>query len=120
MADLRIIQQKPAALTPRACNPRTHSKAQIRQIVDSIRQFGFTNPVLVDRNNGIIAGHGRVEAAQQLGLETVPTICLADMSEAEIRAYVIADNRIAEKPAGTGSCWRSTFSISRNSTSTSR
>jgi DNA modification methylase len=97
MADLRIIPQKPAALQPRATNPRTHSKAQIRQIVDSIRQFGFTNPVLVDRNNGIIAGHGRVEAAKQLGLETVPTICFEDMSEAEIRAYVIADNRIAEK-----------------------
>ena len=97
MADLRIVHQKPAALQPRATNPRTHSTAQIRQIADSIRQFGFTNPVLVDRNNGIIAGHGRVVAAKQLGLETVPTICLEDMSEAEIRAYVIADNRIAEK-----------------------
>jgi DNA modification methylase len=96
MADLRITAQAPAALKPRPANPRTHSAKQIRQIADSIRQFGFTNPILVDRNNGIVAGHGRIEAARQLGLGSVPTICLEDMTEAEIRAYVIADNRLAE------------------------
>jgi DNA modification methylase len=96
MAKLVIIEQSPSALKPRASNPRAHSKAQLRQITDSIRQFGFTNPVLVDARNGIIAGHGRVEAAKQLGLTSVPTVCLVSMSEDEIRAYVIADNRLAE------------------------
>jgi hypothetical protein len=80
----------------RATNPRTHSEKQLRQIADSIRTFGFTNPVLVDRDNGIVAGHGRVEAAKRLKLKSVPTIRLEDMTEAEIRAYVIADNRLAE------------------------
>jgi DNA modification methylase len=96
MADLKIIHQNPAALKPRATNPRTHTEKQIRQIADSIRQFGFTNPVLVDGNDRVIAGHGRVEAAKRRGLKSVPTIRLEDMTEAEIRAYVIADNRLAE------------------------
>jgi DNA modification methylase len=96
VAELKILHQHPAALRPRLTNPRTHSEKQIRQIADSIRQFGFTNPILVDRDNGIVAGHGRVEAAKRLKRESVPTICLEDMTEAEIRAYVIADNRLAE------------------------
>jgi ParB-like chromosome segregation protein Spo0J len=96
MADNNIVPQSPTALRPRATNPRTHSKKQIRQIAASIERFGFTNPVLVDRDGGIVAGHGRVEAARLLGLETVPTIRLDQLSEAEIRAYVIADNRLAE------------------------
>jgi hypothetical protein len=83
-------------LRPRATNPRTHSKKQIRQIARSIERFGFTNPVLIDREGGIVAGHGRIEAAKLLGLEIVPTIRLEDLTEAEIRAYVIADNRLAE------------------------
>ena len=96
MAELAITYQPPAALMPRKSNPRTHSKAQLKQIADSIRTFGFTNPVLVDEENGLIAGHGRLEAAKQLGLETIPTVCLAGMTEAQIRTYVIADNRLAE------------------------
>ncbi len=96
MADLVITYQPPATLKPRQSNPRTHSKAQLRQIVDSIRTFGFTNPVLVDADNRLIAGHGRVEAARQIDLTRVPTVCLAGMTEAQIRAYVIADNRLAE------------------------
>ncbi len=96
MAELAITYQPPAALKPRKSNPRTHSKAQLKQIADSIRTFGFTNPVLVDEEHRLIAGHGRVEAAKQIGLETVPTVCLAGMTEAQIRAYVIADNRLAE------------------------
>ncbi len=91
-----IIHHSPAALTPRATNPRTHSKKQIRQIAASIEQFGFINPVLIDRDGRIVAGHGRVEAAKLLGLDTVPTICLETLTEAEIRGYVIADNRLAE------------------------
>jgi hypothetical protein len=91
-----ITHRSPAALTPRETNPRTHSKKQIRQIAASIEQFGFINPVLIDRDGRIVAGHGRVEAAKLLGLNTVPTICLETLTEAEIRAYVIADNRLAE------------------------
>ena len=91
-----IVQQAPGALASRGSNPRTHSKRQIRQIAASIKRFGFTNPVLVDGAGGIIAGHGRVEAAKLLGLEAVPTLCIEGWSEAEIRAYVIADNKIAE------------------------
>lgn len=96
MEHLTIIQQSPCALEYRANNPRTHSPKQIRQIADSIRRFGFTNPVLVDRNNRIMAGHGRVAAARQLGLETIPTVRFEDMTEDEVRAYVIADNKLAE------------------------
>jgi DNA modification methylase len=94
MDRLKIIHQNPAALRPRPTNPRTHSKKQIRQIADSIERFGFTNPVLIDR--AIVAGHGRIEAAKLLGIEKVPTIRLEDLTEAEIRAYVIADNKLAE------------------------
>jgi DNA modification methylase len=96
MDRLKIIHQNPAALRPRPTNPRTHSKKQIRQIADSIERFGFTNPVLIDRAGGIVAGHGRIEAAKLLGIEKVPTIRLEDLTEAEIRAYVIADNKLAE------------------------
>jgi ParB-like chromosome segregation protein Spo0J len=93
---LSIIYQDIAALNPRQTNPRTHSKKQIEQIARAITQFGFTNPVLIDDGNGIIAGHGRVAAAKLVGLSQVPTVRLSAMSEAEIRAYVIADNRLAE------------------------
>jgi len=78
-------------------NARTHSKRQIRQIAASIKAFGFTNPVLIDRNNTIIAGHGRVAAAKLLGLSMVPTIRLENLSPDQIRAYILADNRLAEK-----------------------
>ena len=96
MANLKIEYQQIGALIPRPGNPRTHSARQIDQIASSIDHFGFTNPVLVDDANGIIAGHGRVEAAKKLGLAEVPTVRLSEMSKPEIRAYVIADNRLAE------------------------
>jgi len=96
MDGLMIAYQNPAVLKPRATNPRTHSKKQIRQIADSIERFGFNNPILLDTAGGIIAGHGRVEAAKLLRLKTVPTIRLDDLTEADIRAYVIADNKLAE------------------------
>lgn len=83
-------------LKPHRRNARTHTKKQIRQIADSISRFGFTNPVLVDEAGGIIAGHGRVEAARLLGMELVPVRRTADLSEADRRAYIIADNRLAE------------------------
>jgi ParB-like nuclease domain len=84
------------ALKPYAGNARTHSDKQISQIEASIRKFGFNNPVLVDADNRIVAGHGRVEAAKRLGLRSVPTIRLDHLSDAERRAYVIAGNRLAE------------------------
>ena len=83
-------------LRPYPRNARTHSKKQIRQIADSIERFGFTNPVLIDDANMILAGHGRVEAAKRLGLHEVPCLRLAAMSEAEKRAYILADNKIAQ------------------------
>lgn len=96
MAKLEIIYRAIGDLRPRATNPRTHTKKQLEQIATSIRRFGFTNPVLIDEEDGIVAGHGRVEAAKLVGMTDVPTVRLADMSEADIRAYVIADNRLAE------------------------
>src|SRR5687767_5087944 len=85
----------PEVLRPWAGNARTHSKKQVRQIVDSIRTFGFTNPVLIDETNTILAGHGRVSAAKLLGLATVPCRLLSTMSTAQKRAYVLADNKLA-------------------------
>jgi DNA modification methylase len=83
-------------LKPYKNNARTHSKKQLRQIADSIERFGFTNPVLVSRDNLIIAGHGRVEAAKLLGMGQVPVRRLVHLNPDEIRAYILADNRIAE------------------------
>jgi ParB-like chromosome segregation protein Spo0J len=85
------------SLSPAPRNARTHSRKQVRQIADSIRAFGFTNPVLVDGNDQVIAGHGRLAAARLLGLPKVPVLCIDWLSEAQQRAYVIADNRLAEK-----------------------
>jgi len=78
-----------------ARNARTHSRKQIRQIAESIRRFGFTNPVLIDGENRILAGHGRVEAAQELGMATAPCLRVDNLSPAEKRAYVVADNKLA-------------------------
>lgn len=86
----------PATLTPYAGNARTHSPRQIRQIADSITRFGFTNPVLVDGEGSIVAGHGRVAAAKLLGMAEVPTLSLAHLGPAERRAYILADNKLAE------------------------
>ncbi len=92
---LRIDYRPIDKLEPYARNARTHSEEQVTQIVASIREFGWTNPVLVDENGGIIAGHGRVLAAKQLGIEQIPCIELAGLTEAQKRAYVIADNKLA-------------------------
>lgn len=84
-----------ASLIPYARNSRTHSDAQVAKIAASIREFGFLNPIIVDGANGIIAGHGRVMAAQKLGLATLPVIEASHLTEAQKRAYIIADNRLA-------------------------
>jgi ParB-like chromosome segregation protein Spo0J len=75
----------------------THSKKQLRKIAESIREFGFTNPILINTENTIVVGHGRVEAARLLNLKQVPTICLENLTAAQMRAYVLADNRLAEE-----------------------
>lgn len=82
-------------LVPYARNSRTHSAEQVAQIASSIREFGFTNPILIDGSGGIIAGHGRVMASRKLGLGAVPTITLTGLTEAQRKAYVIADNKLA-------------------------
>ena len=84
-----------ADLSPYETNSRTHSKDQIQQIAFSIKEFGFTNPVLIDAENTIIAGHGRIEAAKQIGMNEVPCIRLSHLTEAQRKAYVIADNKLA-------------------------
>jgi DNA modification methylase len=94
--DLKVRYQNVEALKPYTGNARTHSNKQIAQIAASIGKFGFNNPVLVDGDNRIVAGHGRVAAARRLGFREVPTIRLDHLSDAERRAYVIADNRLAE------------------------
>src|SRR6476646_1733410 len=88
--DLRdlVVERVPiSSLKPYPTNPRTHTKKQIRQIAESIKTFGWTNPVLVDANDRIIAGHGRAEAAKLLGIPTAPVLGLEDLSEAQVNAY---------------------------------
>lgn len=82
-------------LIPYINNSRTHSESQIKQIAASIREFGFTNPILIDEGGSVIAGHGRLVAAELLDLDEVPTITLEGLTEAQRKAYVIADNKLA-------------------------
>src|SRR5919199_3199431 len=96
MPPMAIEPMSVGALRPYARNARTHSKKQIRQIAASIERFGFTNPVLISDENEIIAGHGRVEAAKLLGRPEVPTLRLSHLTPAERRAYVLADNKLAQ------------------------
>ena len=93
----KVEQCAVGQLKPYPNNARTHSPRQIKQIARSIERFGFVNPVLADANGQIIAGHGRVEAAKQLGLTSVPVLRIEHLSAAEVRAYTLADNRLAEK-----------------------
>ncbi|RIJ29635.1 site-specific DNA-methyltransferase [Henriciella algicola] len=95
MTESHIEYLDPRSLTPWKNNARTHSRKQLRQIKASIRRFKFTNPVLIDEDNRIMAGHGRVEAAKSLGMDTVPCLRIEHLSEAEKRAYVLADNKLA-------------------------
>ena len=90
-----IVQRDPDTLIPYENNPRQHSEAQIDRLVRSIKEFGFTNPVLIDDDLNVIAGHGRLMAAGVMGLKTVPTIALGHLNDEQRRAYVIADNQLA-------------------------
>ena len=95
--ELTVRYQSIDSLIPYPRNSHIHSKHQVRQIAESIREFGFTSPILIARDNTIIAGHGRVSAAKLLGIDRVPTIQLEQLTQDQIRAYVLADNKLAEK-----------------------
>lgn len=95
MSQLQIIYKEVKDLIPYVNNARTHSDDQVSQLAASIKEFGWTNPILVDGENGIVAGHGRVMAARKLNLESVPTIELSGLTDAQRRAYVLADNKLA-------------------------
>jgi len=95
MSELKVTYCDPTDIIPYAMNSRTHSDEQVAQVAASIKEFGFTNPILVDESNVIIAGHGRLMAAKKIGLDQVPTITLEGLTEAQRKAYVIADNKLA-------------------------
>jgi ParB-like chromosome segregation protein Spo0J len=99
---MKIENIKTESLVPYARNAKLHDESQVSKIASSIREFGFNNPVLVDGETppGIIAGHGRVLAAKKLGLAEVPCIRLSHLMEAQRRAYILADNRLAELGGG--------------------
>ena len=92
---LSVEYKATGELIPYVNNSRTHSEAQIQQVAASIKEFGFTNPILIDDEGGIIAGHGRLQAAQLCGIAEVPTITLEGLTESQRKAYVIADNKLA-------------------------
>ena len=96
-SELLVSYRPVGSLKDNPNNSRIHSKHQVRQIANSIKAFGFTNPVLLDKTNTVVAGHGRVAAARFLGMSEVPTIRLESLTPEQVRAYVIADNRLAEK-----------------------
>ncbi|WP_379554182.1 site-specific DNA-methyltransferase [Qipengyuania sp. DGS5-3] len=96
MTQLAIIYRDPKSLTPDLRNARKHSEKQIEKIAKSIQSFGFNSPVLIDRHGSLIAGHGRVEAAKKLGLAKIPTVAIEHLSDHQKRAFMLADNRIAE------------------------
>jgi len=93
---LEVIYRPIGDVHPYGLNARTHSDEQIAQVVESIREYGWTNPILVQDDLTIVAGHARLEAAKRIGLEEVPTIMLGDLTEEQVRAYVLADNKLAE------------------------
>ena len=95
MSKLQIEYISLLQIAPYSKNARTHSEEQISQIAESIREFGFTNPILIDQHNDLIAGHGRLEAAKVVGLETVPAVRLADLTEQQVKALRIVDNQLA-------------------------
>ena len=95
MNTLQVELRSPSALVPYERNARTHNAAQINQIAASIKEFGWTNPILIDPNNGIIAGHARLAAAAKLKMAEVPVLVLSHLTEAQRRALVIADNQLA-------------------------
>ena len=94
--ELKFEKRKVSELIPYARNSRTHSDEQVAQIAASIKEFGFMTPIIISKDNTIIAGHGRILAARKLGLEIVPCLMAEHLTEAQIKAYVIADNKLSE------------------------
>ncbi|MBN2675618.1 MAG: ParB N-terminal domain-containing protein, partial [Alphaproteobacteria bacterium] len=96
MTELKVEEIAIGKISPYAKNAKNHPEKQVQQIASSIKQYGFNNPILIDENNEVIAGHGRLVAAKVIGLDTVPAIRLSHLSEAQKRAYRLADNKISE------------------------
>ena len=94
--NLKIIYRGIDELKPAPANPRRHPEKQVRQIRNSIEVFGFVVPILIDRDGNVVAGHGRLQAAKELGMTKVPTLCLDHLTPAQVRAFMIADNRLTE------------------------
>ena len=112
MADkLKVSYRRIEDLIPYARNARTHSDDQVARIAGSIKEFGWTNPILVDGENGIIAGHGRLAAARKLGMSEVPVIELDGLSDVQQRAYLLADNRLALDAGWITKCCPSNWAI---------
>lgn len=95
MEKLQVVYRKVNDLIPYARNARTHSEEQVTRLASSIKEFGFTNPILLDGENGVIAGHGRLLASKKLGLKEVPCIELAGLTKTQKQAYILADNKLA-------------------------
>ena len=96
MEELNIVYKPIKELKPYKKNAKKHSKEQVEQIANSIKEFGFTQPVIVDKHNSVVAGHGRILGAKKAGLKQVPTVCLEDLTEEQIKAYRLVDNKLNE------------------------
>lgn len=96
MEELNIVYKPIKELKPYKKNAKKHSKEQVEQIANSIKEFGFTQPVIIDKNNSVVAGHGRILGAKKAGLKQVPTVCLEDLTEEQIKAYRLVDNKLNE------------------------
>ena len=94
--DKQIVMRNIKDLKPYKKNAKKHPKEQVERIANSIKEFGFTQPVLIDKNNCVVAGHGRILGAKKAGLKEVPTLCLDDLTEEQIKAYRLADNKLNE------------------------
>lgn len=94
--DMPIVWKPIKKLKPYQKNAKKHTKEQVEQIANSIQEFGFTQPVLIDKQNNVVAGHGRILGAKQAGYKQVPTLCLDDLTEEQIKAYRLADNKLNE------------------------
>lgn len=96
MEELNIVYKPIKELKPYKKNAKKHSKEQVEQIANSVKEFGFTQPVIIDKHNNVVAGHGRILGAKKAGLKQVPTVCLEDLTEEQIKAYRLVDNKLNE------------------------
>lgn len=96
MQKLNIVYRQIKDLKPYKKNAKKHTKEQVEWIANSIKEFGFTQPVIVDKNNEVVAGHGRILGAKKAGLKSVPTVCLEELTEEQIKAYRLVDNKLNE------------------------